>query len=313
MVTPSLFPPTSPRALHYLDVGDGHELYVEECGNPQGIPVVFLHGGPGAGVNPLHRRLFDPQAFRIILYDQRGAGQSRPFAHVHNNTTWHLIADLERIRQFFGIEKWLVFGGSWGSTLGLVYGISHSERCLGFILRGIFLGTKSEIDWFLQGMRHFFPEAWQHFIDGLDGDERRDILKSYHRLLMSNDENVVKKAAEHWGAYENSCATLKAELREGGELAVSLARLEAHYFINNCFLAENFIMNNIGAIRHLPSFIVQGRHDVICPPQVAYNLANIWDGAKLEIVDTAGHSTFEPDLLSKLLLAVDRMKEHLLG
>ena len=301
----TLFPACEPRHSQRIEAGDGHLLYVEECGNPDGIPVVFLHGGPGAGVSPTHRRMFDPSLFRVILFDQRGAGSARPFAEIANNSTWHLIEDIERIRQVFGIERWIVFGGSWGSTLGLVYGISHPERCLGFVLRGIFLGTRPEINWFLDEMGKFFPEAWERFSSFLPENERDDLLCSYAKRLFSQNPSISIPAAEAWASYENSCATLRAEARGGGgSMALSLARLEAHYFLNNCFLEDDYIINNIKRIETIPGVIVQGRHDVICPPQTAVTLAQAWACAELVMVDDAGHSAFEPGILSALISAM---------
>lgn len=303
-----LFAPQIPRITTELDVGDGHRLYVEECGNPDGIPVVFLHGGPGAGSTPIHRRLFDPDLFRVILFDQRGAGQSKPFASIEHNTTRHLVDDIEVIRKHFGIERWIVFGGSWGSTLGLVYGIIHPERCLGFVLRGIFLGTKAEMDWFLYDMGRFFPEAWERFIHGLPKHERHDVLGNYFKRLMSDEPAVSIAAAESWSAYENSCATLRAELRGGGgRIAVSLARIEAHYFINNCFIEDGFILDQMYRIDDLPAVVVQGRHDVICPPFSASNLVKAWPKAELKMVDHAGHSALETGILQELLSALRRL------
>ena len=307
-----LFPPIAPNATHRLDVGDGHKLYVEDSGNPDGIPVIFLHGGPGAGVSPLHRRMFDPDLFRVILFDQRGAGQSRPFADVTHNTTQHLVADIELIRAHYGIDKWIVFGGSWGSTLGLVYGITHPERCHGFVLRGIFLGTQPEIDWFLYDKGRFYPEAWDRFVHAIPEPERDDVLAAYAKRLMSESPSIYIPAADQWSAYENSCATLQFELRGGGgRMAVSLARLEAHYFLNKCFLDDGFIVNNIDKINHLPAVLVQGRHDVICPPNTASNLAKAWTGSELKMVDDAGHSALESGILSALLSGLNRIAVNL--
>ena len=308
----SLYPPTSPRQTLRIETDDGHTLNVEECGNPKGIPVVFLHGGPGAGITSVHRRFFDPALFRVILFDQRGAGQSRPFAETRDNTTWHLVEDMERIRERFGIEKWIIFGGSWGSTLGLTYGIRHPGRCLGFVLRGVFLGTDIEVDWFINGMGRFFPEAWKRFCEFIPEDERDNLLKAYARRLMDEDPSVSVPAADAWSSYENSCSTLHAELRGGGgRMALSLARLEAHYFINNCFIDEAPILYNIRKIEHLPAIIVQGRHDAICPPHTASQLARSWCGkgenAELVMVDDAGHSAFEPGVLKALVSAMGRM------
>ena len=308
----SLFPHLAPEATHRLDVGNGHDLYVEDCGNPKGIPVIFLHGGPGAGISSMHRRMFDPDLFRVILFDQRGSGQSRPFAEVKENTTQHLVADIEKIREFLGIDQWIVFGGSWGSTLGLVYGITHPERCYGFVLRGIFLGTQAEIDWFLYDMGKFYPEAWDRFVNAIPAAERGDLLNAYAKRLMSESPSLYIPAAEQWSAYENSCATLKAELRGGGgRMAISLARMEAHYFLNKCFLEDGYILDNVDKISHLPAVIVQGRHDVICPPHSASDLAKAWPDADLVMVDDAGHSALEPGVLDGLLSGLSRIAVHI--
>ena len=301
-----LFPPVTPFARHRVDTDDGHVLYVEECGNPDGIPVIFLHGGPGSGVSAMHRRMFNPDRYRAILFDQRGCGQSRPFASIEHNTTDHLVADIERIRVRLGIDSWIVFGGSWGATLSLVYGIRHPEHCLGFVLRGVFLGTRQEIDWFLYDMRRFYPEAWQRFSHFLPEDERDDILVAYLRRLSDPDQAVAMIAAEHWSAYENSCATLKSEMRNGGgRMALSLARLEAHYFDNNCFLPPDYILSHIDRLEGKAAYIIQGRHDVICPPFSASSLASKWQSAQITMIDDAGHSAFEPGILSALLHALD--------
>ena len=303
-----LFPPIAPLRTHRLDVGAGHNLYVEESGNPDGIPVIYLHGGPGAGVSALHRQFFDPDLYRIILFDQRGSGQSRPFAEVSNNTTWDLVEDIEKIRRYFGIDKWVVFGGSWGSTLALVYGINNPDQCLGFILRGIFLGTKPEIDWFMNDMGRFYPEAWDRFIHALPPSERDDLLFNFHRRLVDASPSIYIPAAEAWSGYENSCATLASELRGGGgRMGLSLARLEAHYFVNKCFLEDDYIIDNISVLEGKPATIVQGRHDVICPPVSASNLAKHWHSAHLKLVDDAGHSALEPGILKALMSALKQM------
>lgn len=310
-ITPSLFPETAPFNTHMMKVDDGpcgHRLYVEQSGNPDGLPVLFLHGGPGAGISPIHRRLFDPEIYHAVLFDQRGAGQSQPYAEIRDNTTWDLIADIEHIRSRLGIDKWLVFGGSWGSTLGLVYGLSHPQRCLGFILRGIFLGTKPEIDWFLEEMGRFYPEAWSRFKRFLPEAERHDLLAGYAARLNNPSPSIAVPAAESWAAYENSCATLRAQLRGGGgRMAMSLARLEAHYFTHQCFLEDGYILNGLNHLAQHPAVIIQGRHDVICPPHHAQQLAQAWPAAELVMVEDAGHSAFEPGILQALLSALNRM------
>jgi proline iminopeptidase len=307
----TLFPPVTPRATHRFETADGHNLYVEDCGNPEGIPVVFLHGGPGSGISAAHRRLFDTSLFRVILFDQRGSGQSRPFASTEANTTWTLVDDMEAIRAHFGIENWIIFGGSWGATLGLVYAINHPDQVLGLVLRGIFLGTKAEINWFLYEMEKFFPEAWDKFIHFLPEDERGDLLKAYSRRLLDPSPSISIPAAEQWSSYENSCATLHAEMRTGGgRMALSLARLEAYYFLNNCFLDDDYILGNMETIADKPGIIVQGRHDVICPPYMASNLAKAWPAAELRMVDDAGHSAFEPSVLKGLISAMAAMADR---
>lgn len=307
-----LFPPVAPLRTRRLDVGDGHLLHIEECGNPDGIPVVFLHGGPGAGISPTHRRIFDPDLFRVILFDQRGSGQSRPFAETKDNTTPKLIEDIEAIRESFGIDQWIIFGGSWGSTLGLAYGIAHPDRCLGFVLRGIFLGTTPEIDWFLYGMKSFFPEAWDRFSHFLPEADRADLLAGYLKRLDHPSPSIAIPAAEAWSSYENSCATLRAELRGGGgRMALSLARMEAHYFKHQCFMEDGHILRHINRIETIPGIIVQGRHDVICPPHTASDLAKAWAASELVMVEDAGHSAFEPGVIKALISGMARMASRI--
>jgi proline iminopeptidase len=301
-----LFPVSAPFANGRLDRGL-HQIYFEQCGRPDGKPVLFIHGGPGAGVSPAHRRLFNPDRYRVVLFDQRGCGKSLPHGEMAQNTTQDLIADIEALRIELGIERWLLFGGSWGSTLALAYAIAHPERVRGLILRGIFLGTRAEVDWFLHEMGRFFPEAYDSFVNILTPEERDDILMSYHEKLTDPQALVHQPAAERWSSYETSCSTLRAGIRRvTGQSALSMARLEAHYFVNDCFMPPNHIMNNIGVIKHLPAHIIQGRHDVICPPATAHHLAAAWgSNAILQIIDDAGHSTFENGIALALLSALD--------
>ena len=280
-----------------------HRIYWEQSGNPTGVPVVFLHGGPGAGSNPSHRRFFDPDHYRIVVFDQRGAGRSTPFGETASNTTQDLIDDMEALRRQLDIDKWFVFGGSWGSTLALAYGIAHPDRCRGFALRGIFLGRRSEVDWFLYGMKLVFPEAWRRFSGYLPETERGDILAAYHRRLNDPDPDVHRPAAETWSQFESACSTLHHGVGGGG--SVSLARLEAHYFVNDVFLPENHLLANIGRITHLPCVIVQGRYDMVCPIATADELAQAWPGADYVIVPDAGHSAMEPGIRSSLVRAMD--------
>jgi proline iminopeptidase len=281
---------------------DGHSIYYEQCGTPDGIPVMFVHGGPGSGCAPAHRRLFDPERYHVILIDQRGSGRTTPFASIKDNTTQHLIQDMDDIRRAVGVSQHFLFGGSWGSTLSLAYGIRYPENCLGFILRGIFLGSKAEVDWFLYDMGRFFPEAYERFIAPISASQRGDLLSAYYSRLTSPSKSIALEAARAWAGYENSCATLAAAHRDAGPMALSLALLEAHYFTNDCFMPQNHLLDNLSTISHLPAWIVQGRHDVICPPHTAHTLAKKWGAqAKLVLVDEAGHSAFEAGIVSQLM------------
>ena len=303
-----LFPPLMPFQSGFLH-RNKHEIYFERCGSRSGRPILFLHGGPGAGTAPAHRRLFDPKRFHVVLFDQRGCGQSRPYACLDHNSTDMLIDDIEALRQSLDIDKFVLFGGSWGSTLALAYAIAYPEHVSGLILRGIFLGTRPEVDWFLNDMGRFFPEAHDRFVGHLDPVERIDLLTSYFNRLVDTDPSVHQKAAEAWASYETSCSTLRAGDRHvGGTGALTMARIEAYYFINDCFMPENHIMENIGRLAHLPAIIVQGRHDVICPPVTACKLAAKWGkNAKLKIIDAAGHSTFESGIAHALLAALEEI------
>lgn len=301
-----LFDPLMPFQTGWLEKGS-HKIYYEQCGNPDGIPVLFLHGGPGAGISPVHRRLFNPNKFHAILFDQRGSGRSTPLGGTTDNTTLHLIEDIEALRKQLGIDKFLLFGGSWGSTLALVYAIAYPEHVQGLILRGIFLGSDAEVDWFLHEMGRFFPEAHARFVNFLPPEERTNLLENYYHRLMSDDDKIHQPAANSWSSYETSCSTLRAEQRYvSGKSALTMARLEAHYFMNGCFIPADHIMNNLKLVHHLQINIIQGRHDVICPPMTAVNLANRWGkNAKLQLIDSAGHSTFESGIAQALLSALD--------
>ncbi|MFT5182514.1 MAG: proline iminopeptidase [Alphaproteobacteria bacterium] len=309
-----LFPEITPYETGILPLGDGHVMYWEQSGNPDGAPVLFLHGGPGAGTTATHRRFFDPNHYRIILFDQRGAGKSTPNASIQANTTAHLIADIECLRETLAIDQWLVFGGSWGSTLGLAYGQAHAGRCRGLILRGIFLCGDEEVDWFLHGMGRFFPEAWRNFAAGVPEAECGDLLTAYRRRLESDDPDVAVAAARAWAAYEATCSTLRpngdavAAMGDGAE-AVALARLEAHYLANNAFLEDGALLANIDTIRHVPGVIVQGRYDMVCPPATADRLAAAWPEARFEVIADAGHSALEPGIRAALLAATEMMKQ----
>jgi proline iminopeptidase len=305
-----LYPPIEPQAQGWLDTPSVHRIYWETSGNPAGIPVVFIHGGPGSGTSPLQRRFFDPARYRIVLFDQRGSGQSTPHGELNGNTTPDLIDDMEKLRETLGIDRWLVFGGSWGSTLALAYGEAHPERCLGFVLRGIFLCRSSEIDWFLHGIRAFFPEAQRELAEFIPDDERDDLLAAYHRRLIDPDPQVHLPAARVWAEFEASCSTLLPNPQLvsafcSDRTALSLARIEAHYFVNHIFLPDNSLLDQLPRLRHLPCTIVQGRYDAVCPIISADELARAWPEARYVIVDDAGHSAFEPGISQALVAATD--------
>ena len=310
-----LFPPINPFQEGRLNLDDIHVMYWEQSGNPRGLPVLFLHGGPGAGATPVHRRFFDPAIYKIIIFDQRGAGRSEPRGETTNNTTQDLVNDIERLRIHLDLESWLVFGGSWGSTLALAYGEKFPERCLGFILRGIFLGSQSELNWFLYGMRTVYPEIWGRLVEQLSEEERKDILTSYHKRLFSNDKRIYLPAARAWSAYEGACSTLMPSPEtvsafSSDELAYALSRIEAHYFINNLFLEDDELLDQIEKIRHLPGVIVQGRYDMVCPMVTANKLQKAWPEAEYVIVPDAGHSAMEPGIRAGLVSATERLKKE---
>ncbi len=312
----SLFPEIEPYASGRIALDGLHVMQWEACGNPTGVPLVFLHGGPGGGCLPHHRRFYDPKFWNIVLYDQRGAGRSTPGAELKNNTTPHLVEDLERLRRELGVDRWLVFGGSWGSTLALAYAQAHPERVLGLVLRGIFLATAAEIDWFMHGMRHVFPEAWRTFAETLPAAERADLLASFHRRLTHDDPAIHLPAAHAWDRYEGSCTTLlpapdPLARFDGDAAALAIARIEAHYFVNQGFLAPDQLLAGVAAIRHLPCTIVQGRYDIVCPPVTADALARAWPEAEYVVVPDAGHSVREPGITRALVAAVRRMQQRL--
>jgi proline iminopeptidase len=312
-MTPTLYPPIAPYRSGFLPVDAMHTLYWEESGNPQGTPVLFLHGGPGSGSSPRHRQFFDPAYYRIVVFDQRGAGQSTPLGETRNNTTPLLVDDIEQLRRFLEIAQWLVFGGSWGSTLALAYGQAHPQRCTGFVLRGIFLCTPPEIDWFLNGMQWFFPKEHARFVLDIAPAERGDLLQAYAKRLFSDDAAQSLQAARAWSRYEGSCLHLlpHPEVADAfGEDAVALGvgRLEAHYFVNKGFFTDDQLVRGVDAIRHLPAIIVQGRYDVVCPPRTAWRLHQAWPEAKLHMVEDAGHSAAEPGIARALVAATDQFK-----
>jgi proline iminopeptidase len=303
-----LFPALSPNRHGMLAVDAIHTIYWEECGNPDGIPVLFLHGGPGAGLSPQHRRFFDPQRYRVILFDQRGAGKSTPLGEWRNNTTQLLIEDIERLRAQFGIAQWLVFGGSWGSTLALAYGQAHPEACLGFVLRGIFLCTQAEIDWFIEGVRWFYPELYEEFAAPIPPEERGDLLAAYVKRILSSDPAVYWPAARAWSRFEGRRVYLMPQPEDAPNDALDLGvgRLESHYMANLGFFEEDQLIRNMGRIAHLPAVIVQGRYDAICPPLSAYRLQQAWPGAQLEMIPDAGHGALERGIAAALVRATGR-------
>ena len=310
-----LYPPIEPYQSGMLPVSDGHVLYYEESGNPAGKPALFLHGGPGGGSEPRHRQFFDPAAYRIVVFDQRGCGKSTPFASLEANTTWDLVADVERLREHLGVEKWLVFGGSWGSTLALAYAETHPERVSELVLRGIFLVRKWEIDWFYQdGASHLFPDAWEDFLAPIPVEERHDLVAAYHRRLTSDDAAVRIRAARAWSVWEGRTSYLcvneaAVAHHDEDDFATAFARVECHYFAHGCWLeGERALLANVGRIRHIPVVIVQGRYDVVCPMQSAWALYRAWPEAELLVTPDAGHSAFEPGNAHRLVVATDRFR-----
>ena len=308
-----LFPPIEPYRTGRLRLDSLHTMYWEESGNPRGVPALFLHGGPGAGATPVHRRFFDPGYWRIVIYDQRGGGRSTPLGETTDNSPAHLVADIELLRRELGIESWLVFGGSWGSTLALLYAEAYPERCLGLILRGIFLARPTEIDWFLYGLATIFPEAWRAFSGFIPEAERGDLLAAYYRRLIDADPLVHMPAARAWSLYEGACSTLLPNpdtIAVFGEdrLALGLARIEAHFFTHYLLGGDTDLVARVSRIRHLPASIVQGRYDMVCPIRSADELARAWPEANYAVVPDAGHSAMEPGIREQLVLATERLK-----
>ncbi|UUV06157.1 prolyl aminopeptidase [Ruegeria sp. YS9] len=309
-----LYPPIDPFDQRMVDMGDGHRIYVEQCGNPDGIPVVILHGGPGGGCSPAMRRYFDPQVYRVILFDQRGCGRSRPTASVEDNTTWHLVADIERLRKLIEIEEWIAFGGSWGATLALIYAQTHPDRVSRLVLRGVFLATQAELDWFYGGgAGRFWPEQWQKFTSLLPEVELNDTIAAYNKRLFSGDRATEILYARAWSHWENALASIHTNGSVGespGEYARTFARLENHYFTNKAFLeTDGQILDQMDRIAHIPGHIVQGRYDMICPPQAAWSLAERWPNAELKMVRQAGHALSEPGISAELVRIMDRVAE----
>jgi proline iminopeptidase len=308
-----MYPPIEPRVTGRLKVSDVHELYWEESGNPGGKPAVFLHGGPGGGTDARQRRFFDPSRYRIVLFDQRGCGRSTPHASLEANTTWDLVADIERLREHLGLARWLVFGGSWGSTLALAYAQKHPDRVTELVLRGIFLLRKREIDWFYQqGASTVFPDLWEPYLEHIPAAERGDLLGAYHRRLTSDDPAVRLEAAKRWSVWEGSTSKLfpdpaMAAHYDEAEVALAMARIECHYFVNRGFFeADDQLLRDVGRIRHVPATIVQGRYDVVCPMDSAWALHRAWPEADFVVSPDSGHSAYEPGNSRALVAATDR-------
>ena len=309
-----LYPAIEPYDYGMMPVGDGHCVYWEQSGNPDGEPVIFLHGGPGAGTLSNHRRFFDPSHYRIILFDQRGSGRSTPYASIRDNTTDHLLNDIEALRHMLNIERWLVFGGSWGATLALIYSERYPKHCCGIILRGVFMGRQVELDWFLNGIGYVYPEAWQSFVGFLPADEQQDLVNSYYRRLIDEDPETHGPAAAAWNQYESQCSTFRHKPLEralgDGRAVLALARIEAHYFVNRLFLEENEILSNLDRIPDIPITIIQGRYDMICPIISAKLLADSRPGIVLNIIDDAGHSAMEPGIRAGLVEATNNFRDN---
>lgn len=310
-----LYPAIEPYNSGYLDVSSIHSIYFEEAGNPDGKPVLFLHGGPGGGIQPHYRRFFDPEHYRIILFDQRGAGKSKPHAELRENTTWDLVTDIEKLRNHLLVDTWVVFGGSWGSTLALVYTSQYPKRVKGLVLRGIFLCRSFEIDWFYQeGASAIYPDAWEQFTAPIPQNERDNMLRAYYQRLTGDNESVRISTAKAWSKWEASCSKLYQDQQaiaefDEPELALAFARIESHYFINNIFLeSDYYLLSQVEKIRHLPCKIVQGRYDMVCPVRTAWDLHKTWPEADFEIVQDAGHSAMEPGIAKALVHATNNFK-----
>jgi proline iminopeptidase len=311
-----LYPPIEPFDQRMMDVGQGHRIYMEQCGNPEGVPVIVCHGGPGGGTSPAMRRYFDPKVYRIILFDQRGCGRSRPHASCEDNTTWHLVADMELIRERLEIDSWALFGGSWGATLALVYAQTHPDRVTHLILRGVFLMTQAELDWFYGGgAGKFWPETWDKFTSLIPEEEQGDLIKAYHKRLFSGNREEEVRYGRAWSAWENALASVYSNGVAGespGDYARAFARLENHYFINAGFLhMDGQILANMGRIAHIPGVIVQGRYDMICPPHSAYSIHKLWPTSELVMVRNAGHALSEPGISAALVKAMDQLAEDI--
>jgi proline iminopeptidase len=312
-----MYPEIEPFRTHELEVDAPHRLYVEECGNPEGLPVVFLHGGPGGGCEPYHRRFFDPKRYRAVLFDQRGCGRSIPHGELEGNDTWAIVADIERIREALGIDRWVVFGGSWGSTLALAYAQSHPDRVLGLIVRGIFLGRDEDLDWlYRHGANRIFPEHWEEFLAPIPENERGDIATAYYRRLTGNDKQVQRASARAWALWEGRCATLRPNPDAIAHFmqpttALALARIECHFFVNKVFLEPDQLMRDVARLAGIPGVIIHGRWDVICMAEGAWTLHQAWPESTLRFIDDAGHLASEPGISAALVEAADEFAARL--
>jgi proline iminopeptidase len=308
----ALYPPIDPYATGHLDVGDGHTIYYERCGKPGGKPAVFLHGGPGGGISPDHRRLFDPQFYDVLLFDQRGCGRSTPYADLNANTTWHLVADIEKLRHVAGVEKWLVFGGSWGSTLALAYAETHPQHVSELVVRGVYTVTKAEIDWYYQfGVSEMFPEKWQRFLAPIPPDERHDMVTAYHKRLNAEDRAQQLEAAQAWSIWEGETITLLPNAQytkafSDAHFALAFARIENHFFYHNAWLEDGQLLRDAYKLHGIKGTIVHGRYDMPCPARYAYQLHQAWPDADYHLIEGAGHAFNEPGILDALIRATDK-------
>lgn len=313
-IVKSLYPPIEPFDQRVLPVGDGHHVYLEQCGRVDGVPIIVFHGGPGGGCSPTMRRYFDPNYYRIILFDQRGCGRSRPNAEVNHNTTWHLMADIEHIRNLLKIDSWMIFGGSWGSTLALIYAQKYPQLIRHLILRGIFLGTQAELDWFYGGgAARFWPDAWSKFCNIIPFAERHDLITAYASRLFCGDVQIEKRFGQAWAGWENALASINSNgitAASPPQYARAFSRLENHYFLNKLFLTpEQEILKNMSSLLDIPGHIVQGRYDMICPPQTAWSLAQQWPKARLQIVGNAGHALSDGPISEELVKIMDGLRD----
>ena len=308
----TLYPPIEPYETGMLDVGDGHQVHYERCGTKGAKPAVFLHGGPGGGISPEHRRQFDPERYDLLLFDQRGCGKSTPYASLEANTTWHLVADIERLRELVGVDKWLVFGGSWGSTLALAYAETHPDRVSELVVRGIYTCTRAELEWYYRfGVSEMFPDKWEKFVALIPESERGDLLAAYHQRLTGDEEELQIAAARAWSLWEGETITLLpdpklAEQHDDPHFALAFARIETHYFMHGCWLEPNQLLRDAGRLKGIPGTIVHGRYDMPCPARYAWQLHQAWPEADLRLVEGAGHAYSEPGILDQLIRATDR-------